>query len=113
MVSALQPTISEGGRSATSQLGTPLGELITITLEYALDTFIRTFTLMVPTIRVADEKKAGFDIFGVETLRDGLKGVQDHTRRIRSESNAYLKIGCSHTLSWPLEVGHVPRCLLW
>jgi hypothetical protein len=50
-----------------TRIETSLGELVTVTLENAVDALIRTFTLVVPTIRVADEEKVVFHTFGVET----------------------------------------------
>jgi hypothetical protein len=47
---------------------TPLGEIVTVTLEYAVDVFIRTFTLLVPKIRLFVGDQAPFDTLGIETI---------------------------------------------
>jgi hypothetical protein len=46
---------------------TPLGELVTVTLEIVVDAFIRTFTLIVPTIRLPHGGETEFDTLGIET----------------------------------------------
>jgi len=46
---------------------TPVGELVTITLENAVDAFVRTFTLIVPEIRLCQGEELEFDAFGIET----------------------------------------------
>ena len=51
--------------------GTPVGELVTITLENVPDAFVRTFTLVVPRVRLQTGDQTGdppaFDTVGVET----------------------------------------------
>jgi hypothetical protein len=44
------------------------GELVTVVLENAVDAFVRTFTLVVPKIRLALGDEVAFDTFGVETV---------------------------------------------
>jgi hypothetical protein len=46
---------------------TPLGELVTVTLETVVDAFIRTFTLIVPTIKSPHGGETEFDTLGIET----------------------------------------------
>lgn len=43
------------------------GELVTVTIEHVPDAFIRTFTLVVPTIRVAPGADSEFETLGIET----------------------------------------------
>jgi hypothetical protein len=50
-----------------TQTETVLGQLVTVTLEEAVDAFVRTFTLILPTIRVADDEVAEFEALGIET----------------------------------------------
>jgi hypothetical protein len=45
----------------------PVGELVTITLQIAVDAFARTFTLVVPEIRLSPGEELEFDAFGIET----------------------------------------------
>jgi hypothetical protein len=62
--------------------------MITITLEDALDAFIRTFTLIVRQSELADEEEAGFDILGMEATQGSVRptamerGVQTGTGHI-------------------------------
>lgn len=46
---------------------TPLGELVTVTLENVVDAFTRTFTLVVPSIHLPLGQEAEFSTLGVET----------------------------------------------
>lgn len=46
----------------------PLGELVTVTLQNVVDAFIRTFTLLVPKIRLYTGDQVPFDALGVEVL---------------------------------------------
>ncbi|MGH2707230.1 MAG: hypothetical protein ACRDJG_12935 [Actinomycetota bacterium] len=45
-----------------------LGELVTVTLENVVDAFIRTFTLLVPKIRLCMGDQVPFDTLGIETI---------------------------------------------
>ena len=45
----------------------PLGELVTVTVETVVDAFIRTFTLIVPTIKLPHGGETEFDTLGIET----------------------------------------------
>jgi hypothetical protein len=49
---------------------TPLGEIVTITLEnlVPVDGPLRTFTLLVPTIRLRMGDQVSFDTLGIETI---------------------------------------------
>lgn len=50
----------------------PVGELVTVVLEQVPDAFIRSFTLVVPTVRVREigpDGSAEFATFGFETVQ--------------------------------------------
>jgi hypothetical protein len=46
----------------------PLGELVTVTLENVVDAFVRTFTLLVPKVRLCIGDQEPFDTLGIETV---------------------------------------------
>ena len=46
---------------------TPVGELVTVTLDNQVDAFTRTFTLVVPSIRLPRAQEVEFTRLGVET----------------------------------------------
>jgi hypothetical protein len=46
---------------------TPVGELVTVTLRDQVDAFVRTFTLVVPKVRLEPFGEVEFDTFGFET----------------------------------------------
>ncbi|GGG64267.1 hypothetical protein GCM10011374_29800 [Kocuria dechangensis] len=50
-----------------TRVGATWGELVTVTIEHLADAFIRTFTLIVPTVRVAPGAEAEFETLGIET----------------------------------------------
>ena len=50
-----------------TRVETSLGELVTVTLQTVPDDFTRTFTLIVPTVRVPHGGEAEFDTLGIET----------------------------------------------
>jgi hypothetical protein len=58
----LQFSATEIDRTAT-----PIGELVTVTLENVVDAYVRTFTLLVPEIRLRHGDEAEFDTLGIET----------------------------------------------
>ena len=45
----------------------PRGELVTVVLQNAVDILVRTFTLIVPEIRLSMGDQLEFDAFGIET----------------------------------------------
>jgi hypothetical protein len=45
-----------------------IGELVTVTLEVAVDAFIRTFTLLVPGTRLKMGDQISFTTIGIETV---------------------------------------------
>lgn len=59
--------ISVNGDDIT-RADSPLGELVTVTLQDVPDAFIRTFTLLVPKIRLGFGDQVAFDTLGVETI---------------------------------------------
>jgi len=44
-----------------------VGELVTVTLENVVDAFVRTFTLLVPKIRLSMGDQVDFDTLGIVT----------------------------------------------
>ena len=50
-----------------TRIQTSLGELVTVTLENAVDAFTRTFTLVVPSIRLPRGQEVEFTTLGIET----------------------------------------------
>ena len=50
-----------------TQTSSPVGELVTVTLDEVVDAFVRTFTLVVPDVRVEQFGEAEFSTFGFET----------------------------------------------
>jgi hypothetical protein len=56
------------GSDDIAQERTPLGEIVTITLENVPDGFIRTLTFLVPTIRLHIGDQVSFDTQGIETI---------------------------------------------
>lgn len=56
------------GRDDIIQKNTPLGEFVTVTLENVPDAFVRTFTLLVPKIRLSSSDSVSFDAQGIETI---------------------------------------------
>lgn len=55
------------GEDITQEDG-PLGEVVTVTLENVADAFVRTFTLLVPKVRLRMGDQISFDTLGVETI---------------------------------------------
>jgi len=51
-----------------TQLDTAVGELVTVTLQHVPDAFVRTFTLVVPTVKVTRTGSVEFDAVGIETV---------------------------------------------
>jgi hypothetical protein len=51
-----------------TQADSPMGELVTVTVEHVPDAFIRTFTLIVPKIRLCVGDEIAFDTMGIETI---------------------------------------------
>ena len=50
-----------------TRIQTAQGELVTVTLDNVVDAFTRTFTLVVPSIRLPRIKEVEFTTLGVET----------------------------------------------
>jgi hypothetical protein len=51
-----------------TRIQTSLGELITVTLDEEVDAFIRTFTIILPTILVPPGGEIEFDALGIDTI---------------------------------------------
>lgn len=60
-------TLNFSGDEIT-RIQTTVGELVTVTLEFAPDAFVRTFTLVVPRVRGENASSTGFSTFGFETV---------------------------------------------
>jgi hypothetical protein len=50
-----------------TRIQTPQGELVTVTLDNVVDAFTRTFTLVVPSIRLPRAQEVEFSTLGFET----------------------------------------------
>jgi hypothetical protein len=50
-----------------TRIQTPQGELVTVTLDNVVDAFTRTFTLVVPSIRLPRGQEVEFTTLGFET----------------------------------------------
>jgi hypothetical protein len=51
-----------------SRVRTPLGDVVTVTLEDVPDAFLRTLTVTQPPIRVTDGDEVEFETFAVEAI---------------------------------------------
>lgn len=60
--------LSFSGDDDIARKGTPLGEIVTVTLENVPDAFIRIFTLLVPRTRLHIGAHISFDTLGIETI---------------------------------------------
>ena len=58
-----------------ARVGTPIGELVTVTVESAVDAFDRRISLLVPVIRLADGEQVEFDTVLLETVDRSLAFV--------------------------------------
>jgi hypothetical protein len=45
-----------------------VGELVTVTLDNVVDAFVRTFTILVPKVKLGMGQEVEFDAVGVETV---------------------------------------------
>lgn len=54
-------------RDEITRTDSPVGELVTVTLEEVPDAFVRTFTLVVPKIHLTMGPEADFNTVGIET----------------------------------------------
>lgn len=52
---------------AVGRVETPVGEWVTVTIENAVDAFVRTFSVLIPTVRLSMGEDVQFDAVGVET----------------------------------------------
>lgn len=51
-----------------TRIQTSLGELITVILDQEVDAFVRTFTIILPTILVPPGGEIEFDALGIDTI---------------------------------------------
>ena len=51
-----------------TRTATPIGEMVTVVLQHAVDTFTRTFTLIVPKARVVLGDSADFATIGIQCV---------------------------------------------
>ncbi len=58
-----------------TRVAVTVGELVTVTLEDAVDAFVRTFTVVIPTIRLTMGEEVEFDAIGIETVDRSLAFV--------------------------------------
>ena len=58
-----------------AQVDTTVGEVVTVTLQDVVDAFVRTFTLVIPKIRLRMGEEVEFDAIGIETVDRSLAFV--------------------------------------
>jgi hypothetical protein len=58
-----------------TQVDSTVGELVTVTLQDVVDAFVRTFTLVIPKIRLSLGEEVEFDAIGIETVDRSLAFV--------------------------------------
>ena len=58
-----------------TQVDTTVGEVVTVTLQELVDAFVRTFTLVIPKIRLRMGEEVEFDAIGIETVDRSLAFV--------------------------------------
>lgn len=58
-----------------TRMETSVGEMVSVTIQDAVDAFVRTFSVLVPKIRIAKGTEAEFDAVGVETTDRSLAFV--------------------------------------
>jgi hypothetical protein len=61
--------------SEITRVGVGVGELVTVTLEDVVDAFVRTFTILVPIVRLGKGWEVEFDAVGIETVDRSLAFV--------------------------------------
>ena len=67
-------TLNFSGDEIT-RVDVPAGEVVTVTLEDVVDAFVRTFTLLVPKVRLSMGSEVEFDAVGIETVDRSLAFV--------------------------------------
>ena len=58
-----------------TQVDSAVGEVVTVTLQDVVDAFVRTFTLVIPKIRLRLGEEVEFDAIGIETVDRSLAFV--------------------------------------
>jgi hypothetical protein len=69
-----QNTLNFSGDEIT-RVEVATGELVTVTLEDVVDAFVRTFTILVPKVQLAQGAEVEFDAVGLETVDRSLAFV--------------------------------------
>jgi hypothetical protein len=72
-----------------TRIDAPLGELVTVTLETVADAFVRTFTLLVPRIRLSMGDQVDFETLGI--LTTNLTGLVPPTGLLQTYSLHQLR----------------------
>ena len=72
-----------------TRIDTPVGELITVTLETVVDAFVRTLTLLVPRIRLSMGDQVDFETLGI--LTTNLTGLVPPTGLLQTYSLHQLR----------------------
>ena len=60
-------TLNFSGTEIT-RVDVAVGELVTVTLDDVVDAFVRTFTIVVPRVRLEMGQEVEFDAVGIETV---------------------------------------------
>ena len=60
-------TLNFSGTEIT-RVDVTVGELVTVTLDDVVDAFVRTFTILVPRVRLEMGQEVEFDAVGIETV---------------------------------------------
>lgn len=58
--------------SQVETLQSPLGQLITVTIEPSIDAGVTTLTILVPPINLAEQESQMFETYGIETRSYGI-----------------------------------------
>jgi hypothetical protein len=72
-----------------TRIDAPVGELVTVTLETVADAFVRTFTLLVPRIRLSMGDQVDFETLGI--LTTNLTGLVPPTGLLQTYSLHQLR----------------------
>jgi hypothetical protein len=72
-----------------TRIDAPVGELVTVTLETVADAFVRTFTLLVPRIRLSMGYQVDFETLGI--LTTNLTGLVPPTGLLQTYSLHQLR----------------------
>lgn len=84
----------------------PQGELVTVTLDNVVDAYTRTFTLVVPSIRLPRGQEVEFTTFGVETT--DRSGAFVPARARPGSSQTYRSTSSGHRPARRVLAAHLP-----